>query len=197
MNEDSNLGRPEYTEEQYQEWLEDLRPFLKLGSTLSHAIENADLSKHRTTLYEKYRLGDWFSDKIDTYRSYLGEIVNDVFGREVLIIEEAQKQGRQITDEQWRNLRFFAEKHRSSSPFFINKQEIVQADPNKFEQAINELEEEVNLENQKADNAEVAKWCKEETRKREAKKKSIEAMSDEELMKMQEKAEAGNVDAQI
>lgn len=191
-------GRPSTTDEQFQSWLEDLKPFLKLGNTLNHAVEKASLSQHRTILYEKYKLGDWFSDKIDTYRSYLGEITNDIFAREILSIEEAQKQGRQISDEQWRNLRFFAEKHRSSSPFFANKQETVQTDlNNKFEQIERDLDKQVELENREADNNDVVRCIKEEARKREDRKKSIETMSDEELMKMQEKAEAGSLSAQI
>lgn len=192
-----DTGRPEFTDEQYQEWLEDLKPFLKLGNTLNYAIEKADLSKHKTTIYEKFRLGDWFSEKIDIYRSYLGEITNNIFAREILNIEETQKQGRPITEEQWRNLRFFAEKHKSSQPFFVNKQEITKVESNAFEEVENRLEREVDLQNQRTDNEEVAKWCAEEIKKREAKKKSIETMSDEELMKMQEKVEADSVNATI
>lgn len=183
-------GRPSTTDEQFQIWLEDLKPFLKLGNTLNHAIEKAELSKHRTTLYEKYRLRDWFSDKIDIYRSYLGEIVNDIFGREVLNIEEAQKQGRQVTEEQWRNLRFFAEKHRSSQPFFVNKQELTQFEPDKTQQIIDDLERESQAQQTRNDQEEMARWAREELEKREARMKSIETMSDEDLMKMQEKVEA-------
>lgn len=192
-----DTGRPEFTDEQYQEWLEDLRPFLKLGSTLNYAIEKADLSKHRTTLYEKYRLKDWFSDKIDIYRSYLGEIVNDIFGREVLNIEDAQKQGRQVTEEQWRNLRFFAEKHRSSQPFFVSKQELTQFEPDKTQQIIDDLERESQAQQTRNDQEEMGRWAREELRKREARMKSIETMSDGELLKAQEEAEASSANAQI
>jgi len=111
-------GRPEYPDTQFEAWLEEMKPFLKLGSTLNYSIDKAGLSQHRTTLYEKYKLNDWFSDKINRFRSYLGEIVNDIFAREILTIEETQKQGRQITDEQWRNIRFFAEHHKSCISFF-------------------------------------------------------------------------------
>lgn len=192
----SDVGRPEYTDEQFQTWLEDLKPFLKLGNTLNYAIEKADLSKHKTTIYEKFRLGDWFSQKIDTYRSYLGEITNNIFAREILNIEEVQKQGRPISEEQWRNLRFFAEKHRSSSPFFVSRQEIAQTVPNKQE-TMNELEREFERIDLERQNEQMVEDLKEEMKKREAQKKSIEAMSDEELTKMQEKTEANNVNVAI
>jgi len=66
-------GRPPYTNEQYNKWLDDLRPFLKLGETLGEAVQDAGLSQHRTTLYEKYRLKDDFSYWIDTWRAYPGK----------------------------------------------------------------------------------------------------------------------------
>ena len=116
--ENTNNGRPEYSDNQFEAWLEEMKSFLKLGNTLNYSIDKAGLSKHRTTLYEKYKLNDWFSDKINRFRSYLGEIVNDIFAREILTIEEIQKQGRPISDEQWRNLRFFAEHHKSCASFF-------------------------------------------------------------------------------
>lgn len=189
-------GRPSITDEQYQKWLDDLKPFLKLGSTLNHAIEKADLHSHRDVLYGKYKLKDWFSDKIDTYRSYLGEIVNNIFAREILNIEETQKQDRPIVEEQWRNLRFFAEKHRGSSPFFVSRQEIAQTVLNKQE-AMEELEEKYDQMDRQRWNEQMIEDLKEEVEKREAQKKSIEKMSDDELLEAREKAEANINNAQI
>lgn len=62
----TDFGRPLFTEEKYNKWLEDLRPFLKLGETLGEAMQDAGLAQHRTTLYEKYRLKDEFSYWIAT-----------------------------------------------------------------------------------------------------------------------------------
>lgn len=119
-----NNGRPAYTDEQYQSWLDELSPFLKLGNSLSYAIEKAGLTNHRTTLYEKYNLGDWFSDKVDTFMRTPGEIVNSIFTRLIASIEEKAKQELPLTPEEYKNLRFFAEKHRSCQPFFTNRTEV-------------------------------------------------------------------------
>ena len=117
-------GRPPHSEEQYQSWLDELSPFLKLGNSLSYAIEKAELTKHRTTLYEKYNLGDWFSDKVDIFMKMPGEIVNSIFTRMIGAIDEKIKQEQPLTAEDYKNLRFFAEKHRSCQPFFTNRTEM-------------------------------------------------------------------------
>ncbi|MDP1722426.1 MAG: hypothetical protein Q8L37_04390 [Candidatus Gottesmanbacteria bacterium] len=136
-------GRPEYTDDQYKAWLEDMAPFLKIGNTLYYAIEKAMLTQHKTVIYEKYRLKDWFSEKIDAYSRYPGEIINSIFVRLVLSVDERLKQGLPLADEEWRNLRFFAEKHRSCQPFFVSRQEVAQVEPDKISLILDNLEKEV------------------------------------------------------
>lgn len=118
------IGRPSYSDEQYQSLLDELAPFLKLGNSLNYSIERARLIKHRTTLYEKYSLGDWFSDKVDAFMRMPGEIVNSIFTRLIASIDEKVKQEQPLTTEDYKNLRFFAEKHRSCQPFFTNRTEM-------------------------------------------------------------------------
>lgn len=117
-------GRPSFTDEQYQSWLDELAPFLKLGNSLNYSIERAGFTKHRTTLYEKYNLADWFSYKVDAFMRMPGEIVNSIFTRVISIIDEKVKQEQPLTSEDYKNLRFFAEKHRSCQPFFANRTEM-------------------------------------------------------------------------
>lgn len=135
-------GRPEYTDDQYKSWLDDMAPFLKIGNTLYYAIEKAMLTQHKTVIYEKYRLKDWFSEKIDAYQRYPGEIINSIFVRLVLSVDERLKQGLPLEDEEWRNLRFFAEKHRSCQPFFVSRQEVAQIEPDKISLILDNLEKE-------------------------------------------------------
>lgn len=135
-------GRPEYTDDQYKAWLDDMTPFLKIGNSLYYSIEKAILTQHKTTIYEKYRLNDWFSEKINAYQRYPGEIINSIFVRLVLSVDEKLKQGSSPTDEEWRNLRFFAEKHRSCQPFFVSRQEVAQVEPDKVGRILDSLESE-------------------------------------------------------
>lgn len=120
----ADTGRPPYSDSDYQGWLDEMAPYLKQGHSLNYAIFHAKLDTHETTIREKYRLNDWFSRKVDSFQSYLGELINNVFFNEVAEAVEAQKQGRQLSDEQWRNMRFMAEKHRSSTRYFVSRQEI-------------------------------------------------------------------------
>lgn len=139
-------GRPAYSEDQYQNWFDDLAPFFKLGETLNSAIEDAGLQKHRTTIYEKVRLNDWFSDKMKVLQEYPGKIANNILVKRLLQIDEKIKQGLPVTEEEMRDVRFMAEKHRSAKPYFTNKIEVIKTDPFEIEQLSDKIEKEVEEE---------------------------------------------------
>lgn len=161
----TDIGRPEYPDDQYESWLDDMRPFLQLGYSLYYAMDKAMLLRKKDSIYRKYRLNDWFCEKVDAYRKYLGEIVNSIFTRQIYIMEDKQKRGEILTDEEWRNLRFIAEKHRSCQPYFINRQEVAQVEPDKIDDLLDKIE----LENQTSptDYNEVAARAEEEMERRQ------------------------------
>jgi hypothetical protein len=138
---DNNNGRPMYPESQYRTWLEILSPYLKLGNSLNYAVDRTELGHHRTTLYEKYKLGDWFSDEVDRLTSLPGEIANSIFVRIVLGIDEKVKQGQPLTSEEYRNLRFFAEKHRSCKAFFVTRIETDKPNPKDIGKLLDTIEQ--------------------------------------------------------
>lgn len=47
----TDIGRPEYTDEQYENWLDDMRPFLKMGCSLYYAMDKAMLLRKKDTIY--------------------------------------------------------------------------------------------------------------------------------------------------
>ncbi|MBV6514230.1 MAG: hypothetical protein FMNOHCHN_03820 [Ignavibacteriaceae bacterium] len=119
----SGMGRPIVSEEQYAQWLEIMRPFLMQGNSIRYALDRTDLTSHKDTVYEKYRLGDWFADKIDTYRATMGEMVNSSFSKLNQIINDKIAQGVPLSREDTDILKFIAEKHRTSQPFFVTRVE--------------------------------------------------------------------------
>ena len=133
-------GRPRITDEQYTKWLDDMAPFLKLGNTIWHSVDDAGLQKHLTTIYEKYRLNDWFAQKIDNYRSYPGKTVNNILSKLLIDIETRMKQQLPITDEDMRNVRFMAEKHRTAQTYFVSRTETAEADPAKVGKILDTME---------------------------------------------------------
>lgn len=137
----TDIGRAEYTDEQYRVWLDEMIPFLKIGYSLYYAMDKSLLLQHKDSIYRKYRLNDWFCEKIDAYRQYPGEIVNSIFTRLIVTIDDKMKQGVQISDEEWRNARFFAEKHRSCQPFFITRHEVLQVEPKAISGILDRLEQ--------------------------------------------------------
>lgn len=146
MNNQSDTGRPEYPEEQYHKWFDLLAPFFKLGETLNAAIDDAGLKVHRTTLYEKSKLNDWFSDEMTSLQATPGKLANNILVRRLLLVDEKIKQGLPITEEEMKDVRFIADKHRSAQPYFVTRQEIAQVDQDGVEKIINKLELE-NIDN--------------------------------------------------
>lgn len=154
-------GRPSYSEEQYQQWLNTMTPFLVAGNSLSYAILKCGLSKHRTTLYEKQRLNDWFSDKISDLQKIPGELANETFYLLIRQINKKVKSGEMLSINEISVLKHFSEKHRSSQAFFINRQEISQLTPNSVKTTLDQLEN----ENQMTDYEQVAQKASEELQK--------------------------------
>lgn len=123
-------GRPEYSEEQFQSWLEEMRPWLRAGQSLYYSMDKAGLQNHQATIYNKYALKDWFSIKVDALRGTVGELVNAVGFK---IIEAAhtriiETEGKTtLSNEEVRIWQTMAEKHRTAQPFFVTRTESAEA----------------------------------------------------------------------
>lgn len=130
----SGNGAPQFTEDQYKAFLEELAPFLKLGSSLYYAIDKSGLSRHQTAIYEKYRLGDWFSQKVEAYRSRVGELANLIVARKLEHVNSAmlESDGRYIMNKDDVEILKIATKHRTAQPFFVERQETAQAKDKDF-----------------------------------------------------------------
>lgn len=137
-------GRPEYTEEQFDKWLSEMTPWLRAGQSLYYSMDKAALLNHQTTIYEKYKLKDWFSVKVDALRSTVGEMVNAV-GFKVIeaahtrIIETNGKS--QLTTEEVQIWRTMAEKHRTAQPFFVNRTETAEAKEGEIGKILDTIEQ--------------------------------------------------------
>lgn len=134
-------GRPAYTEADYQKWLDDMAPFLRLGHALNSAIDEAGLTAQRATVYEKYKLGDWFSYKVDAYRATPGILANDILTKVLMDISDRIKQGRPVSEDDMKNVRFMAEKHRTAQPYFVNRQETAPADESRVGKILDTMEQ--------------------------------------------------------
>lgn len=125
----ADTGRPTTSDEQFQLWLDAMKPFLENSNSLYYAICQSGLLQHQTTIYEKYRIKDWFSQKVDRWRETPGEMVNDTLVSLIRNINEKAKRKELITPEDIKILTFYAEKARVSQPFFVNRTETAEAKP--------------------------------------------------------------------
>lgn len=133
-------GRPAHSEEQYASWLEDMRPFLQQGATIWYSCDKAGITQHYWSILEKYKLNDWLSQKIDTYRSYPGELVNNTLVILAQKIADRVKQDLPVSREDLDVLKLMAEKHRTSQSFFVNRSETAEADPTKVGKILDTIE---------------------------------------------------------
>lgn len=133
-------GKPEIAETQYMDWLLLMQPYLRAGNTIWYSMEKCDLLGHKTVIYGKYRLKDWFAEKIDTLRRTPGELVNNIFFNEVARINTKMQAGGQLTREEIDVLKFMGEKHRTSQAFFTNRTETAEADPEQVGKILDTME---------------------------------------------------------
>lgn len=140
-------GRPAFTDDQYWAWLEFMRPFLEMGNSLFYACNKAGIEPHYTVILEKYRAGGAFSLKIDSYRAMPGELTNNTLVKLVKKISDNVANDIRPTTEDIQVLKLMAEKHRTSQPFFVNRQETAVADESKIGRILDTLEEQTDYDN--------------------------------------------------
>lgn len=133
-------GAPIISDSQYKIWLEELRPHLELACSLHRACVKAGIEDHYEICLIKYRLNDWFSKKVDAYRSLPGENVNEALTRRVNQLLNGIKREDVLSREELDLLKFFAEKHRTAQPFFVSRTETAEADPNQIGKILDDLE---------------------------------------------------------
>jgi len=137
-------GRPLISEDTFNTWLSELRPHLVLGVSLYRAIHKSGLDGHSTSIYEKYKLKDWFSVGVDRLRLIPGEKANEAMTRLIDAIHLKTLQEKTLTSEEIKILTFFSEKHRSAQHFFVNRTETSVARP--IEDIISDLERADNID---------------------------------------------------
>lgn len=149
-------GRPEFTEEQYAAWLEELKPYLEKGNSLYYACERAGIESHYRVICDKYKANDWFSAKVDRYRGRPGEMINDTLATLCYQIQDNIKKGVALTKDDLDLLKFMAEKHRTSQPFFVTRTETAQVDDSKVGKILDNMETDYGIVGQEAHKQMVA-----------------------------------------
>lgn len=125
-------GRPVISEEQYKLWLAELRPYLELSNSLYRACQKAGLEdRYDSCILEKYRKKDWFSRKVDAYRSKPGENANEIYTMAMESIKEKMQKTEGsiniLSDNEVKILESFSKMHRTAQPFFVTRTETAEA----------------------------------------------------------------------
>jgi hypothetical protein len=133
-------GRPEYSNEQFKIWLEELRPHLELSNSIYRACQKSGLEDHYDVILNKYKTGDWFSRKVDLYRGKPGENANEAIVRIITIILSKAKIEENLTREEVDILKHFTDKHRTAQPFFVTRIETKEVDDSKVGKILDNIE---------------------------------------------------------
>lgn len=132
-------GRPRIADEQYWKWLEEMHPFLIQGCSLWYAMDKCNLLSHQEVIYAKYREDEKFARKVDAWRSQIGELAN-LIGYKILNNINAKllesNGSYEITNQEMNIWKTIAEKHRTAQPFFANRTEEAEANPDQFGKVI-------------------------------------------------------------
>lgn len=134
----SDAGRPPVEEETYKAWLEAMSPYLENSNSLYYAIKQAGLIHHKSLIFQKYNLKDWFMEKVDDLRREPGELVNDGIVTQIRAIVKAIKRGESPTADENKLLMFYAEKSRAAQGFYVNRYETAPAKP--IDELLSELD---------------------------------------------------------
>jgi len=78
--------------------------------------------------------------KIDIYRATPGVLANDILTKVLMDVNDRIKQGRPVTEDDMKNVRFMAEKHRTAQPYFVTRTETAEADPSKVGKILDTME---------------------------------------------------------
>lgn len=137
-------GNQSFTDIEYRKFLTDMEPFLKMGETLHHAIIDAELIQHRSAIYDKYALKDYFAETVDIWRSYPGKLANNILVSNLIEINQRKKQGIQPTKDEMDDVKFIADKHRSAQEYFVNRTETAKGKP--VEEVLHELDNDIDAQ---------------------------------------------------
>ncbi|HCC25073.1 MAG TPA: hypothetical protein DEP85_06160 [Holosporales bacterium] len=132
-------GRKPYPDSEYKQWLADMAPFLKSGTSLYRAVEKAGLMTNKDSIYRKYRLKDWFCEKVTMFQSYPGELVNNIFIKRIEALHESVILGKPLNKQDVKLLCFAAAKHRSCQQFFVRNHSSIKSGHTNVEKVVEAL----------------------------------------------------------
>jgi len=99
-------GRPEITEEQKEEIVQKLEPYLKSGINITKALLQAQIP--RSTFYDLLKKDPKFSDKISRNMQFLSILLNSALVKRLQDIVKKQNEGITISTEEEAFMKWFA-----------------------------------------------------------------------------------------
>ena len=141
----ADTGRPETTEEQKQEMLQKLEPYLKSGLSVRKSLKEAQIPS--STFYDILSRDTKFSEQIDRFQQFIPVLLNSSIVRQLQSIIQKQNIGSStpLTKEDIDFLKWFATNSNLTKEEYGERKEIGLVDPEAELQRIKELIAEQSL----------------------------------------------------
>lgn len=150
----NGAGRPELTEEEKNEILQKLEPYLKSGLPVNKALREAQVPS--STFYLLIDRDPVFLEKINKFRQYVSVLLNSAVIKQLQGIVKKQSEGKSLDKLELNFLKWFATNSNLTREEYGERKEIGVYDPEVEIQRLNnlvkELAEKKKLEAQNGSN---------------------------------------------
>lgn len=128
MADEANKGgRPETTEEEKQEMLQKLEPYLRSGLSIRKALKEAQVPN--STFYDLMSRDSKFSEQIGRFRQYLSILLNSSIIKHLQSITRKQNENVPLTKEDISFLQWFATNSNLTREEFGERKDVGFYDP--------------------------------------------------------------------
>jgi hypothetical protein len=142
-------GRPAITEEDKQEMLQKLEPYLKSGLSIRKALKEAEIPS--STFFDIMSKDLKFAEQINRFRQFVSVLLNNAIVRKLQDIIKKQNAGTELTKDDTDFLKWFATNSNLTREEFGERKDIGLYDPEIEIQKIAGLIDELSTKEVKTD----------------------------------------------
>ena len=125
--EENGRGKPVTTQEQKDEMVRKLEPYIKSGLSIRKALSEAQVP--RSSFYDLMTEDDEFADQINRFRNFVSVLLNNSIVRELQDIIKKQNEGIKLTKDDKEYLWKFATTSNLAREEFGERKDIGLVDP--------------------------------------------------------------------
>lgn len=127
MEEKDKGGKPPITEEEKNEMVQKLEPYLKSGLSIRKAVLEAQIP--RSTFYDLMAKDPKFADQINRFRQFISVLLNNGIVRQLQTIIQKQNEKQKLDSDELNFMKWFADHSNLTKEEFGERKDIGIYDP--------------------------------------------------------------------